>query len=41
MAWKANLANTYTAAILAATLGTIWGSILALAVHLLVAQFKD
>jgi hypothetical protein len=41
MAWKANLADTYTALILAATLGTIWGSVLALAVHLLLVAIKD
>jgi len=36
MAWKPNFADTYNRVILAATLGAIWGSILALAFHLLV-----
>jgi hypothetical protein len=38
MAWKQNFANTYNGVILAATLGAIWGSILALAIHLLMAR---
>ena len=38
MASKPSFANTYNGVILAATLGAIWGSILALAIHLLMAR---
>jgi hypothetical protein len=39
--WKANLADTYNAAMLAVTVGAIWGSILGLAVHALFVAIKD
>ena len=38
---KAIFANTYNAAILADTVGEIWGSILGLAVHALFVAIKD